>query len=84
MRRKALRYEIEIVNQRLNLRQMHFQLANERSKVAFQQLDPYLIIGGGFLTGLVTGVMGWRKAYSFANIGFSFYPFLISKFALDN
>lgn len=83
MTRNALRREIEVINQRLNLRQMQFQLANERSKVAFQQLNPYLIIGGGLLTGLVTGVMGWRKAYSFANIGFSFYPFLISKFELD-
>lgn len=83
MTRKALNLEIQLVNQRLNLRRMQFQLANERSKVAFEQLNPYLIVGGGLLAGLVTGFMGLRKAYTFADLGFSLYPFLISKFALD-
>lgn len=80
MTRRALYSEIEDVNRRLNLRLMQFQLTNERSKVAFKQIPSYLMIGGGLLGGLVTGVMGWRKVYTFADLGFSFYPFLISKF----
>lgn len=83
MTRKALCREIQVVNQRLNLRRMKFQLTNEQSKIAFQQLGPYLMIGGGLLAGLVTGAMGWRKIYTFADLGFSFYPLFISTFALD-
>ncbi len=83
MTRKSLCREIEIVNQRLNLTQTNFQLVNEQSKMALQQLNPYLMIGAGFLAGVMTNVVGWRNIYSFVGMGFSFYPFLISTFAAD-
>jgi hypothetical protein len=81
--RKSLCREIESINQRLNSRQAQFQLTNEQSTLAIQKLSPYLIIGVGLLAGVVTGEMGWRKAYALAGVGFSFYPFLISRLAPD-
>lgn len=83
MTRKSLSREIETVNLRLNSRQMQFQLTSDQSKVAIQKLNPYLIIGIGLLAGVVTNEMGWRKVYAFAGAGFSFYPFLISRFSPD-
>lgn len=83
MTRKLLCREIQSVNQRLNARQAEFQQTNEQSKVAIQKLNPYLIIGAGLLAGVVTSEMGWRKVYTLAGAGFSFYPFLISRLAPD-
>lgn len=83
MTRKSLCREIEAVNQRLNLREAQFQLTSEQSKVAIQKLNPYLIIGVGLLAGVATSQMGWRKVYTFAGAGFSFYPFLISRLTPD-
>ena len=83
MTRKSLCREIESVNQRLNLTQTQLQLTHEQSKVSIQKLNPYLIIGIGLLAGIVTSEMGWRKVYTFAVAGVSFYPFLISRLAPD-
>jgi hypothetical protein len=81
--RKSLCREIKSVNQCLNSRQGQFQLTNEQSKVAIQKLNPYLIIGVGLLAGVVTSEIGWRRVYAVAGGGFSFYPFLRSRFAPD-
>ncbi|SIS42298.1 hypothetical protein [Neptunomonas antarctica] len=77
MTRKSLCRDIQSVHQRLNLRQEQFQLANEQSKAALKKTSPYLIIGIGLLAGVVTHVIGWRKAYTVVNTSFSFYPFLL-------
>ena len=77
MIRKSLCRDIQLVNQRLNLRQETFQRTKARSNAALQQLNPYLRIGVGLLAGIMTSIVGWRKIYTFVGASFNFYPSLI-------
>lgn len=79
MTRKSLCCEINSVNQRFNFHLAQFKQTSKQSKVALHQLNPYVIIGVGLFAGVMTSVMGWRKVYRYAGVGFSFYPFLIGE-----
>lgn len=83
MTRKSLCREIQTVNLRLTIHRLQFQQTHQQSKIAFHQLHPYLLIGGGLLAGFITNRMGWRKVYSLMGTGLSFYPFIVSGLSPD-
>lgn len=78
MTRRSLSREIQVLDQRLNIRQQQFHLTHEQAKVALKKINPYLLMATGLVAGAAISAMGWRKAYTAIDVGLSAYSMLIS------
>lgn len=78
MKRAQLIYEIEALDQRLTRQVTPLQRQTRKSIRALEQINPLWFMGAGFVTGLLTGKLGWRSAYSIGALGFQMQSLLHS------
>lgn len=76
MKRAQLILEIQASDQRLARQIRPLQRQTRASVRALEQINPLWSMGAGFLTGLVTGRLGWRSAYSIGALGFQLQAML--------
>lgn len=76
MKRAHLLLHIEALDQRLTRQIAPLQRQTRASVRALEQVNPLWFMAAGFLTGLVTGRIGWRSAYSIGALGFQLQAML--------
>lgn len=78
MKRAQLIHEIQALDQHLALQIKPLQRQTRASVHALEQVNPLWFMGAGFVTGLLTGQLGWRSAYSIGALGFQLQSMLHS------
>jgi hypothetical protein len=76
MTRKSLCAEIKTVNFRLNRRNKKIQVLSTESQYLIKQVNPFVLIGIGLLSGAAVKLIGFRKLYKVFGICQSAYPLL--------
>jgi hypothetical protein len=80
MTRKSLCAEIKTVNLRLNRKHKKIQALSTESQYLIKQVNPFVLIGIGLLSGATVKLIGFRKLYKVFSICQSAHP-LLTNFA---
>jgi hypothetical protein len=70
MKREQLIHEIQALDLSLAAKLPAFRQQSKASVQALEQVNPLWFMGAGFITGLATGQLGWRSAYTVGALGF--------------
>jgi hypothetical protein len=75
LKRLQLIREIDVLDQRLDMRQRRFRAVSRESGQAVRRLHPFWLIGIGLVTGFAMRRLGWRRIRSLGFAGFKMVPF---------